>query len=343
MAASGFGPRDTRCLRVALKSSHSTSLPCARRVRRSWWNSHRCCAFSSNSTSPMSKKMILTMMAFCTTARPCSPLCSLRPSTGYTGRSQRFHRRHPMAMATQTDTGAGRTGQITFKGGPLTLLGKELKVGDRVPDFGVQAAGTLETVGWDQLSEGGTKAVLMILVPSIDTSVCSLETGKFNRQVASLPADKIKTVSVSADTPFAQDRWAKAEGVTNIQMLSPTTRTGPSARRSASRSKRWGCWRGPSTSWTSPGSSATSRPCRRSRPNRTMMRSCPAARAGRGGVGDEKQRVAEATRFSVLVPKCWTFTGLIIFCDCGGRCTSRRSASSLTTRNNPLKRRRGRI
>ncbi len=60
----------------------------------------------------------------------------------------------------------------------------------------------------------------MILVPSIDTSVCSLETGKFNRHVASLPPTKSKSVTISADTPFAQARWAKEEGVTNIQMLS---------------------------------------------------------------------------------------------------------------------------
>ena len=121
-----------------------------------------------------------------------------------------------MTMASQIE----RPGAITFKGGPMTLIGQELKVGDKVPEFQVQTAGTLQTVGWDELSENGTKAVLMILVPSIDTSVCSLETGKFNRHVANLPADKIKVVTISADTPFAQDRWAKAEGINNIQMLS---------------------------------------------------------------------------------------------------------------------------
>lgn len=125
-----------------------------------------------------------------------------------------------MTMTTQSDAPAERHGAITFRGGPVTLMGAELKVGDRVPDFHVQSAGTLETVGWDELSEHGTKAVLMVLVPSIDTSVCSLETSKFNRHVAALPTDKIKTVSVSADTPFAQSRWAKEEKVDNIQMLS---------------------------------------------------------------------------------------------------------------------------
>jgi len=113
-----------------------------------------------------------------------------------------------------------RPGAITFKGTPMTLVGHALQVGDPIPDFQVQTAGSLQAADWDTLSEGRTKAVLMILVPSIDTSVCSLETGKFNRHVASLPADKIKTVAISADTPFAQTRWAKDEGVTNIEMLS---------------------------------------------------------------------------------------------------------------------------
>lgn len=113
-----------------------------------------------------------------------------------------------------------RPGAITFKGTPMTLVGHSLQVGDTVPDFQVQTAGSLEAADWDTLSDHRTKAVLMILVPSIDTSVCSLETGKFNRHVASLPTDKIKTVAISADTPFAQTRWAKDEGVDNIQMLS---------------------------------------------------------------------------------------------------------------------------
>ncbi len=63
--------------------------------------------------------------------------------------------RHSMTMATQAE----RPGAITFKGGPMTLVGKELRVGDPLPEFHLQAAGTLETVGWNELSENGTKAV----------------------------------------------------------------------------------------------------------------------------------------------------------------------------------------
>jgi len=113
-----------------------------------------------------------------------------------------------MTTATQTE----RPGAVTFKGGPMTLVGNELKVGDKIPDFLLQAAGTLTPTDWETL--------LMVMAPSIDTSVCAMETGKFNRHVASLPVDKIKVVSISADTPFAQSRWAKEEKVDHIQFLS---------------------------------------------------------------------------------------------------------------------------
>ena len=118
-----------------------------------------------------------------------------------------------------TTTQPERPDAITFKGTPMTLVGRELKVGDAAPDFRL-AASDLSATTWADLSDGGTKAVLVIMVPSIDTSVCSLETGKFNRHVASLPQDKIKVVTVSADTPFAQKRWATEEHIDNIQMLS---------------------------------------------------------------------------------------------------------------------------
>ncbi len=112
-----------------------------------------------------------------------------------------------------------RPGAITFKGTRMTLVGPELNVGDTAPDFRL-AASDLSPVTWNDLSSGGTKGVLLILVPSIDTSVCSLETSKFNRHAANLPKDKIKVAAVSADTPFAQKRWAAEERITNLQMLS---------------------------------------------------------------------------------------------------------------------------
>jgi thiol peroxidase len=121
---------------------------------------------------------------------------------------------------TMTTPLAERRGAITFKGSPMTLVGRELKVGDPAPDFQLQAADDMSVVTWETLSASGTRAVLLILVPSIDTSVCALETQKFNQRVAELPSEKITVVTVSADTPFAQKRWAGEEHVDNIRLLS---------------------------------------------------------------------------------------------------------------------------
>ena len=49
-----------------------------------------------------------------------------------------------MAMNTQIE----RPGAITFKGDPMTLVGRELKVGDHAPDFQLQAAGAAAPLTW---------------------------------------------------------------------------------------------------------------------------------------------------------------------------------------------------
>ncbi|MGO8673264.1 MAG: thiol peroxidase [Capsulimonadaceae bacterium] len=117
------------------------------------------------------------------------------------------------------NAGVERAGRVTFKGNPMTLIGPELKVGETAPDFHLTDS-DLGTVTWADASAKGTRAVLMIMIPSIDTSVCSLEISKFNKHVATLPQDRIKVVVVSADTPFAQKRWVTKEQAYNLQMLS---------------------------------------------------------------------------------------------------------------------------
>jgi thiol peroxidase len=112
-----------------------------------------------------------------------------------------------------------RTGVVTFKGKPVTLVGPALSVGDKAPDFALKD-NSLSTVTIREALAGGTRAALLIVVPSIDTSVCSLETVKFNRQVKGLPSDKVATYTISVDLPFAQKRWCEAEHVANIALLS---------------------------------------------------------------------------------------------------------------------------
>ncbi len=101
-----------------------------------------------------------------------------------------------------------RSGAVTFKGNPLTLVGPEIKVGDAAPDFNV-INGDLEPVS---LSSSKGKARLFSVVPSLDTPVCSIQTKRFAEEVAKLP-DNVEVLTISLDLPFAQGRWCGAESV----------------------------------------------------------------------------------------------------------------------------------
>jgi thiol peroxidase len=112
-----------------------------------------------------------------------------------------------------------RIGAITFKGKPMTLLGPALSPGDAAPDFHL-TGGDLSVANLDGLNEGGKKALMFVSVPSLDTSVCSLESQKFNARLGELPANVAVHV-VSMDLPFAQARWCGAqEGGVKLGMLS---------------------------------------------------------------------------------------------------------------------------
>lgn len=111
---------------------------------------------------------------------------------------------------------AERTGLITSKGSPLTLLGNEVKVGQKAPDAEL-VANDLSLARVSSLCAG--KACLLTSVPSLDTSVCDMETRRFNEEAGRLGGDVV-VLTVSMDLPFAQKRWCGAAGVQNVQTLS---------------------------------------------------------------------------------------------------------------------------
>ncbi len=110
---------------------------------------------------------------------------------------------------------AERTGATTFKGNPLTLLGREIKVGDQAPD--VEALGNDLTPV--KLSAYRGKTVIVSTVPSLDTPVCDTETRRFNKEAAGLGND-VAILTVSMDLPFAQGRWCGAAGIDKVTTLS---------------------------------------------------------------------------------------------------------------------------
>ena len=116
------------------------------------------------------------------------------------------------------DSLQARTGAVTFKGSPMTLRGPELHAGDPAPSFTLSGA-DLSPVTLDILLDEGSRAALLIVVPSLDTSVCSLESQKFNARLGELPPD-VRAAVVSMDLPFAQGRWCGAQGDVKLEMLS---------------------------------------------------------------------------------------------------------------------------
>ncbi len=108
-----------------------------------------------------------------------------------------------------------RKGAVTFKGNPLTLIGPEIKVGAKAPDF--QVLGDDLSAVTLQNFKGKTK--LISVVPSLDTPVCDQQTRRFNEEAAKLPAD-VQVLTISMDLPFAQKRFCSTAGIDKIKTLS---------------------------------------------------------------------------------------------------------------------------
>lgn len=108
-----------------------------------------------------------------------------------------------------------RSNGTTMKGSPLTLLGPELRIGDKAPAF------TARTFDLKPFTLDNTKGKIRLFsaVPSLDTPVCDVETRRFNQEAAKL-GDKVEIVTISVDLPFAQKRWCGAAGVDKIQVVS---------------------------------------------------------------------------------------------------------------------------
>jgi thiol peroxidase len=108
-----------------------------------------------------------------------------------------------------------RAGLVTMKGNPITLIGPELKVGDKAPEF-VAVDNDLSPVSLESFRG---KVCIITSVPSLDTPVCDMETRRFNNEASRLGEDTV-VLTISMDLPFAQKRWCGAAGVDRVVTLS---------------------------------------------------------------------------------------------------------------------------
>ena len=105
--------------------------------------------------------------------------------------------------------------QVTMKGQPLQTNGELPKVGQDAPDFELTASDMSQV----KLSDSAGKIRILSIVPSVDTSVCSLQTARFDQELQKL-ADDVVGYSISVDTPFALKRWIGEESAEKIKALS---------------------------------------------------------------------------------------------------------------------------
>ncbi len=108
-----------------------------------------------------------------------------------------------------------RKGIVTMGGEPVTLLGKEIKVGDKGPDFTVLKNDLTPFT----LKDAGDKIKVISVVPSLDTGVCELQTINFNQAASDLGED-VLILTISVDLPFAQQRFCGAKGIDRVITLS---------------------------------------------------------------------------------------------------------------------------
>lgn len=104
--------------------------------------------------------------------------------------------------------------KITFAGNDVNLLGKEIKVSDKAPEF----KATKNDLSVFDSKENEGNVVVYSVAPSLDTSVCALQAKRFNQEASKL--ENVKIVTITEDLPFAQARFCSNEGIENTIMVS---------------------------------------------------------------------------------------------------------------------------
>jgi len=104
---------------------------------------------------------------------------------------------------------------VTLKGGPLTLIGDEIMIGQKAEDFKALDYNLAEKT----LVDFKGKIKLIASVPSLDTPVCDTEIKRFNDEASKLSKD-LAIIFISMDLPFAQKRFCQEFDINKVKTLS---------------------------------------------------------------------------------------------------------------------------
>jgi len=110
---------------------------------------------------------------------------------------------------------AGDGAKIKFRGDNLLLSGKGIQVGQPLRSVKV----TKTDLSQIDLQDTRGKVRIINIVPSLDTKVCEQQTHYLSEKNRGLDQN-VTLITISVDTPFAQDRFAKEAHINNIMFLS---------------------------------------------------------------------------------------------------------------------------
>jgi len=118
----------------------------------------------------------------------------------------------PIARSTAA---AGTGSTIAFRDSSLTLAGTGISTGEALRSVKL-AKGDLSL---QDITETKGNVRIISVVPSLDTKVCEQQTHYLSEKNNGLDA-KVNLYTISVDTPFAQDRFAKEAKINNVTFLS---------------------------------------------------------------------------------------------------------------------------
>lgn len=103
---------------------------------------------------------------------------------------------------------------ITLKGNPIETIGELPKVGEKAPVFTLTKRDLSET----DIDDFVGKRIVLNIFPSIDTQVCATSVRRFNVEASKFENSAV--LCVSADLPFAHERFCGAEGIEDVLSVS---------------------------------------------------------------------------------------------------------------------------
>ena len=152
-------------------------------------------------------KKILLLGAAAVVLAACGNKPKTQNETGHAGQNAEY--------AQYLDTlKADNNLKITMGKVPVTIVGKELKVGDKIREVPLVVNTKLEE---KNIFEDKNIKVIYT-APSLDTKVCSLQTKQLNE--AAKTHTNVKFYSVTVDTPFAQERFCTANEINGLKAVS---------------------------------------------------------------------------------------------------------------------------